>query len=180
MKLPRIPLSARTLAGAACAALCLAPIASNAQTAAKPVANTPYAIGAQRSGVDKCIGRINQVTSFLTGANANSGIMLNSPASDVNQKIATAIIEVEGGGVSSFVSASFAPGPGAGDCSATYDAVTYWQASCSQVASSNFAAFKPTRPLLKSVSTLDGGPTTKIFLMPAGSGCVSIKKEILY
>ena len=26
---------------------------------------------------------------------------------------------------------------------------------------------------------LDGGPATKVFLMPAGDGCVSIKKEVV-
>lgn len=30
------------------------------------------------------------------------------------------------------------------------------------------------------VFMLDGGPTVKVFLMPAGSGCVSVKKEMVY
>lgn len=172
---------ARALLGAACAPLVLAPASLWAQGAtAKAIATTPYAIGAQRSGVDKCIGRINQVTAFVIGSYPNSGIVMPSPTPEVNQKIATAIIEVEERGVTSFVSASFAPGPASAECSATYDAVTYWPASCNQVASSNFAAFTPARPLLKAVNTLDGGPTVKIFLMPAGTGCISIKKEILF
>jgi hypothetical protein len=158
--------------------------AAMAQTAAPAptpqTANTPYAIGAQRSGVVKCIGRINQITSFVTGSNSNSGMVLNSPSTDANQRIVSSIIEVEGGGSTSFVSASFAPGAGPADCSATYDAVTYWNASCSQVATSNFGAFKATRPLLKSINTLDGGLFAKVFLMPAGNGCISIKKEMLF
>jgi hypothetical protein len=27
---------------------------------------------------------------------------------------------------------------------------------------------------------LDGGLSTKVFLMPAGSGCVSVKKEVVH
>ena len=171
----------KLLLAAALTTACAAMAQTPAPAAATPqVANTPYAIGAQRSGVVKCIGRINQITSFVTGSNANSGMVLNSPSGTANQRIVSSVIEVEGSGSSSFVSASFAPGAGDADCSGTYDAVTYWSASCTQVASTNFTAFKATRPLLKSVNILDGGQFVKVFLMPAGSGCVSIKKEMLY
>jgi hypothetical protein len=107
-------------------------------------------------------------------------MVLNSPGTDANQRIVSSAIEVEGGGSTSFVSASFAPGSGPSDCSGTYDAVTYWNASCSQVATANFSAFKVTRPLLKTVNILDGGQFAKVFLMPAGNGCVSIKKEMVF
>ena len=144
-------------------------------------ANTPYAIGAQRNGVVKCIARMNQVTGFVSGQNANSGLVFNAPNSDVNQRLVSAVMEVEGGGAFSFVSASFAPAPGANDCSATYDAVTYWPLPCAQVATSSFAAFKPGRVLMKNIGTLDGGQFAKVFLMPAGAnGCVSIKKELVF
>lgn len=143
-------------------------------------ANTPYSIGAQRNGVVKCLPRINQVTSFVIGNNANSGMVLNSTTGNVNQRLVSTLIEVEGNGTTSFVSGSFAPGAAEGECGGTYDAVTYWPANCTQVATTNFSGFKATRPLLKNVNTLDGGPLVKVFLMPAGTGCVSIKKEILF
>ena len=165
-----------------------APAAATAPTAAPALiaapalaANTPYAIGAQRNGVVKCIGRINQVTSFLTANTSNSGMVLNAPGAEVNQKLVSTVIEAQGAaGGASFVSASFAPGINNGECSGTYDAVTYWPQGCAQVATASFAAFKPTQPLSKTVFTLDGGPLVKVFLMPAGTGCVSIKKEVLY
>ena len=157
-----------------------APIAAPVATAA-PAANTPYAIGAQRNGVIKCIGRINQVTAFLTANTSNSGMVLNAPGAEVNQKLVSTVIEAQASaGGPSFISASFAPGINNGECSGTYDAVTFWPAGCAQVATTNFAAFKPTQPLSKTVVTLDGGPLVKVFLMPAGTGCVSIKKEVLY
>ena len=148
---------------------------------APSVANTPYAIGAQRIGVVKCIGRINQITAFLTANTSNSGMVLNAPGSEVNQKLVSTVLEVQGQvGGPSFISASFSPGINNGECSGTYDAVTYWPTACNQVATTNFSAFKPTQPLSKTVFTLDGGPLVKVFLMPAGTGCVSIKKEVLY
>lgn len=160
--------------------LCV-PLGSVAQTSAPTVqVKTPYTIGAQRSGVVKCLPRINQVTSFVIGPNANSGMVLNSTTGGVDQRLVSTLIEIEGNGITSFVSGSFAPGATGSECSGTYDAVTYWPGSCAQVASNNFAAFKATRPLLKNINTLDGGPFVKVFLMPAGTGCVSIKKEILY
>lgn len=149
--------------------------------AAPAVANTPYAIGAQRNGVQKCIGRINQVTSFVTGTNPNSGLVLNAPNNESNQKLVSTVMEVQAdANNSSFVSASFAPGAGNADCSATYDAVTYWNGTCAQVATGSFASFKVTQALNKTIFTLDGGPFVKVFLMPAGAGCISIKKEILF
>jgi hypothetical protein len=33
--------------------------------------------------------------------------------------------------------------------------------------------------LKKDIAVLDGGASTKVFLMPAGSGCLSIKKEVV-
>lgn len=149
-----------------------------------PVANTPYAIGAQRSGATKCIGRVNQVTGFLTANSTNSGVVFNAPGVEANQKLLSTVLETQGtapGSPTSFTSASFAPGVGAADCSATYDAVTYWPTPCQQVANTNFAAFKVSQPLNKTIFTLDGGPLVKVYLMPAGpTGCVSIKKEVLY
>jgi hypothetical protein len=153
-----------------------APAATGAQAT-----STPYAVGAQRSGISKCVARINQVTGFVTGNNANSGMVLTSGNKDANTNITSSVIEVEGGGTTSFVSTSFAPGPGSADCSGTYDAVVYWATSCAQVATTNFGTFKPSpRPLLKAVNMLDGGPFVKVFLMPAGTGCVSIKKEMVF
>ena len=164
-------------------------MAQNAAPAAAPaapapqaaVAGTAYAIGAQRNGVSKCIGRINQVTNFLTGNTGHSGKVLASPTGDSNLRLASTVIETETNGVTTFVSASYSPGAGPTDCTATYDQVRYWPASCSQVAaSSDFSTLKAAPPLYKNVVMLEGTPVFKVFLMPAGTGCVSIKKELVY
>ncbi|MES2980030.1 MAG: hypothetical protein V4731_16530 [Pseudomonadota bacterium] len=145
-------------------------------------AETAYAIGAQRSGVTNCVPRINQVTSFLTTNAVHSGIVMNSQGAVINQKLVAAVFEAQGqaGGLPSLVSASFAPGPGANECSATYDAITYWPNGCNQVATQGFGGFKPVQPLGKNVFTLEGGPLVKVFLMPAGTGCISVKKEVVF
>ena len=155
--------------------------AAQAQTApATPAqAATPYAIAAQRNGITQCIPRINQITSFIIGNSPNSGMVFNSPNNEANAKLVSSVMEVQGtGNLVTFVTASFAPAMGS--CGGTYDAVTYWPTNCSQLAASNFSTFKPERVLRQSITTLDGGPLVKVFLMPAGAGCISIKKEVLY
>ena len=179
--------SSNSLALGACLlALAGAALAQNAAPASAPapqpaVASTAYAIGAQRNGVSKCIGRINQVTNFLTGNAGHSGKVLASPTGDTNQRLASTVIETEVNGLTSFVSASYSPGAGPTDCSATYDQIRYWPASCAQVAaSSDFATLKAAPALYKNVVMLEGTPVFKVFLMPAGAGCVSIKKDLVY
>jgi hypothetical protein len=55
----------------------------------------------------------------------------------------------------------------------------YWPKSCEAVASQQFEKLRRVGMLKKDIAVLDGGAATKVFLMPAGSGCVSIKKEIV-
>lgn len=158
-----------------------APSTSQPQQAAQPAApaNTTYAAVAKQNGANKCLGRINQISNFLTRNNPNSGLVLLATGQNADQRILTSLMEIDGGGTTSFVSSSYAPGAGISDCSATYDAVTYWDANCTKVAE-NFKSFKPLRAMLKSIQILEGGQYAKVFLMPAGSGCISIKKEVLY
>jgi hypothetical protein len=167
---PKLAL-ALALAAAAPALLAQAP---------KGNSNAGYAAAAQRAGITKCAARINQVSSFVIGNNPSNGQLLTGPKDRVNTDIVATAIEVESSGITSLVSSSYAPGAGGSECSATYDAITYWNASCAMVATSNYGAFKLTQPLMRSVYVLDGGPTVKVFLMPAGNGCVSVKKEMVY
>jgi hypothetical protein len=76
-----------------------------------------------------------------------------------------------------YVSASFAPNQANG-CGATYDAVVYWPQKCEAVASRQFASLKRVGLLKSSITVLDGGPATKVFLMSAGSGGVSIQQAV--
>jgi hypothetical protein len=57
--------------------------------------------------------------------------------------------------------------------------VIFWQKLCGDVAVTQFAGMKISGKLNKEITVLDGGAATKVFLMPAGSGCVSIKKEVV-
>jgi hypothetical protein len=135
------------------------------------------AIAAAQAGVRKCLPRIDQVTTFLA-TGAQSGAMLFAPPQDPDRGLSSFSLEVLAPNALSYATANFTPTPQG--CTASYESVTYWESTCAQVARAIFANFRPGGALRQFISVLDGGPQTKVFLMPAGNNCVSIKKEILY
>ena len=153
---------------------------AQAPTAA-PVTSAPATNGitqaAVQQGVLNCASRINQVSNFL-GFNAQSGAVLMTPPNAQDQRLIPLAMEVPTDSGSAYVSAQFAPNQANG-CGAAYDAVVYWPQKCEAVAAKQFAALKKVGQMKKDITVLDGGLATKVFLMPAGSGCVSIKKEVV-
>ena len=130
-----------------------------------------------QQGVLNCAGRINQVSNFL-GFSSQAGALLMTPPSQSDQRLIPLAMELPVEGGIAYVSASFAPNQANG-CGASYDAVVYWPQKCDVVASRQFANLKKAGRLKKDIAVLDGGVATKVLLMPAGSGCVSIKKEVV-
>jgi hypothetical protein len=128
-------------------------------------------------GVKKCASRVNQVSQFV-GYNKSSGALAMMPPTDTNERLIPVAMEVNTETGAAYVSANFAPNQVNG-CGASYDAVVYWEKTCDELASHQFRAYKNIGKLNTSLTILDGGLATKVFLMPAGSGCVSIKKEIV-
>jgi len=133
---------------------------------------------AANGGVVDCVGRIQQVTDFLVGQNKTGAFLFLAPA-DANRHMASASLEIQAGTVSTYASASFAP-TGAGGCGGMYETVAYWANRCEEVAKGAFGAYPSAGKLSASITLLDGGPAVRVFLMPAGQGCLSIKKEMIY
>ena len=132
---------------------------------------------AVQKGVMNCVSRINQVSNFL-GYSPQAGAVLMLPPSQVDQRLVPLAMEVPIEGGTAYVSATFAPNQANG-CGAAYEAVVYWPQTCDEVAGKQFSALKKVGPLRQNITVLDGGLAGKVFLMPAGSGCVSIKKEVV-
>jgi len=159
-----------------------APVAVAAAPAPSPPALpniplNPVATAAAQQGVISCAGRIEQVTQYL-GYTPQAGVLLMTPQVQPGQQMLPLVIELPTGNASAYVSASFAPNQANG-CGATYDAVAWWPLSCEVLARQQFPTLKNLGKLRKDISVLDGGPTSKVFLMPAGNGCVSVKKEVV-
>jgi hypothetical protein len=130
-------------------------------------------------GVLGCASRINQVTGFLT-KDTDAGAFLFVPDHHADQQINSASMEIiSRDGSAAYGSASFSPSP-VSPCSAMYETVAFSPEPCDTVASKLSGNKKITNILKKNIRILTIGPQARIFLMPAGAGCVSIKKELIY
>lgn len=133
---------------------------------------------AVKAGALSCASRINQVTNFLT-AGSRSGAILFEPPSDPDKRLVSISLGLAmKGGKIAYASESFAPNQANG-CGGIYETVVYWEAGCADVAKNQFSVFKNYGVLVNSIIVLDGGAGVRVFLMPAGTGCVAIKKEVL-
>lgn len=150
---------------------------SAVQPATSSVSNITQA--AVKAGALACASRINQVATFLTAGVQGVNAMLFMPPDKPDQQLISVSMEIPSTAASSaYASASFAPNLANG-CGGMYETVVYWPQKCSDVAGKTFGGFKKIDAFSKNLTVLDGGMMTKIFLMPAGSGCISLKKELV-
>ena len=130
-------------------------------------------------GVLSCTSRVNQVTNFLGGGTQEMGAFIFAPPAEPDYSIFSVSMEVPGGyGSSAYASATFAPNQANG-CGALYETVAYWPVNCEQVAQKYFAGMKRIREVRQNITVLGGPSPTRVFLMPAAIGCVTIKKEVV-
>jgi len=128
---------------------------------------------AVKLGVLSCVSRINQVATFLT-ANTQSGVFVFPVQSQPDQHIFSTSFELLGAGDSTiYATASFFPNQ-----DAVYDTVEYVNKGCDELEKTVFKNLKRVNVLKKNIVLLDGG-AVKVFLMPAGSGTIVIKKEVV-
>jgi hypothetical protein len=140
--------------------------------------NNPVVKTAAQMGVNTCLKRIDQITSFLA-KNADAGTFLFPATSNPDKSLFSTSMEVLASNTLAYASASFAP-VGTDGCGALYEAVTYWPTNCQQTAAQGFAQLKAVGAIKRNIFILDGGPNMRVFLMPAGTGCVAIKKEVVF
>ena len=128
---------------------------------------------ALKLGVLSCLKRVDQVSTFLT-TDVSSGIFIFPTLEQPDQHIFSTSFELLKQDDSSlYASASFFP-----NNDAVYDTVQYVNKSCKELEQTVFKHLERKSVLKKNIIMLDGG-AVKVFLMPAGSGTVVIKKEIM-
>lgn len=159
------------------------PAASPVPAPAAPPSSNPIRQAAEQRGFAACGARVEQVTNFL-GFGPAAGAFLMAPGTPAgaaagNRGLLPLVMELPLGPTSAFVTASFAPSPSSATCDATYDAIVYWPQPCEGVVAGQFASLRRLGLLKRDVLVLDGGPATKVFLMTAGAGCISVKKEVV-
>ena len=133
----------------------------------------------QNAGVRTCKPLADRVNRYLIAESQSAGVLFMAPE-NANGRIFSGTLEIESRqGTTTYASASYAPYGEVG-CGVAYDAVTYWKESCAEVSAKVLKELRPIGPLGSKIAMLDGGPAMRMFLMQAGSGCVQIKKEVVY
>lgn len=153
---------------------------ANTQNNSKPVPSQPVnpsvsavTQAAVKLGVLSSVSRINQVATFLT-ANNQSGVYIFPVQNPPDQHVFSTSFElVRPDDSTLYASASFFPNQ-----DAVYDTVEYVNKGCDELEKTVFKNLKRVGLVKKNIVFLDGG-NVKVFLMPAGSGCVVIKKEVV-
>ena len=128
----------------------------------------------------------DRAIDLIAGDAASSGLLFVPPR-EADSRVFSLSMAVEDAARTTYASASFAPYGDVG-CGLAVDFVTYWPNPCqavSAVLEKQLQAVagpgsKSRGRLGAKISMLDGGPNMRMFLMPAGTGCVQIKKEMLY
>ena len=140
---------------------------------------TSFADAVVRMGALACASRVNQVSGFLAGDPKSYSVGFVFPVPQpADRRLLSLSIGIDMPEIPpSYIGASFAPNQAAG-CEASYEAVTYWPKACAQVAAKQYPASQPG-PDLGSLKMLVIGSRARVFLLPAGAGCVSIKKELV-
>jgi len=150
--------------------------AQNGQQKVEPNGITQAAI---KAGIKRCAGRMNQVTNFALQGATNSGAILFVPPQGQDAHYASASIELGSTAIpAAYASASFAPAEKG--CDGMYEIVIYWPAACGEVAQKQFTGMSQVGTLSKNIPILGGKGNARVFLMTAGTGCVSIKKEVIW
>lgn len=131
-------------------------------------------------GVLACASRINHVSNFLTANGQNSIAYLFTPDVQQDQRLVSLSLELANTSVPlAYASATFAPNQGNG-CGSEYETVVYWEKGCEKLAAGQYAGMKSADATKGKILVLEApGNGARIFLMPAGKGCVSIKKELV-
>jgi hypothetical protein len=64
------------------------------------------------------------------------------------------------------------------NCSGMYEQVVYWTQPCDVVKTTVFAKYTGEHVLTRDVKVSASGPALEVYLTPAATGCVSVKKEL--
>lgn len=163
------------------------PSSNGPMQSAQPNAATELSKAIAESGIRTCKPLSDQSLNFIVGnASASSGLLFVAPQ-ETNSRVFSTSLAVENEDLTTYASATFAT-YGVIGCGMAVEFVTYWPDDCGSVAAVIENQLRAVREnpqgsngLLGSrIIVLDGGPNMRVFLLPAGFGCVQIKKEIIF
>lgn len=153
---------------------------AHAQAARAPAAaaENPVAKAAREQGVRSCLQRISQTSNGLMQGAAAAGAVVFPAGEMPDRQIFSNSFELLQASSLSYVSMNYAPDGVA--CNFSYETVQFWNVNCQQTAAESFKGAKPVGLMKQQINVLEISPSARVFLMPAGNGCVSIKKQVVH
>ena len=156
-------------------------VSGGMRTADAPVQRFNAAVS--QLGITRCAPVIQQAGSFLL-ENAKAQFVFQPLGPDANRWPTAVTIEGSYPIAGKPAAASqtrlttllVAP---AGSCSGLYTQVIFWPEACAALKTRVFGAYTNDHPLLAKVRQSEANPGLQVYLMPAGTGCVSVKKELI-
>lgn len=147
----------------------------NAPASLKPADRVREAL--RVAGVRACANVIGQAADFLF-EDGTGEFTLQPLGPDANRWPVVLTIESAHAksGTTRLTILTIAP---AGSCSGSYEQIITWPQSCQALKTTVFATFTAQRPLFRNVQRSELTPGIQLYLMPSGTGCVSIKKELI-
>jgi hypothetical protein len=138
----------------------------------------PFAVNLATIGALSCVERGNQIAQFLDPERV-SQTLVQAPIDNPNRRLimATMVLQPQPG---HYLLNSLALAPGqANGCAASYHAVAWVNLPCAKAEQTQFPNVKFTRLNQSEVGTAIVSRNMWILSMPAGSGCVIEKEEIV-
>lgn len=149
---------------------------ASAPSAVEPSSwSNPVTKALAQTGVHRCLSQVDRVTRFLANGQ-KPNVYLYAPNPPADQSTIFLSQELRSQNNSSvYASATFNPN-GTGNCEGSYETVSYHPSSCNDLANSQLRALT-SRRTVGNIQMFDVSATTSTFLMAAGTGCLTVKKE---
>ena len=130
-----------------------------------------------RAGITICAPMIAQAAQFLF-EDGEGNFTIQPLGRDVNRSPVVLTMESAHAsmGRTRLTVVTIAP---AGTCSGSYEQIITWSQTCDVLKKTVFAPFKDEKLLYQSVRQSELSAGVQLYLMPSGTGCVSIKKELI-
>ena len=138
--------------------------------------NLPYE-QAKKAGIKKCLSEIKGITDFII-ANKPHGSHSTWSSKNTDESIYSSTIEINHTNDLNVTSIFITPTIN-NKCSIAYERVAYLGKSCIALSKEDFSKFDYKGELNKTVSILSRESGGHLYLMPAGEGCIAIRKEII-
>jgi hypothetical protein len=165
--------------GAAVLAAALGMTSAAAQVA--PAAPAPKSIDRisatmAQAGIKRCAPIVRRVAEFLIEDGvAGYRVRLTGAVPDQSPIVLTMESRHRALGTVRYATVSVVP---QANCSGFYEQSIYWPVTCNVLKANNFANFPAAKFLHSAVALSEASATVQLAMLPAGGGCVSIKKEI--